>query len=79
MERELIQFGESHKVQGMTSLEIAEVTGKNHKDVLRDIRNILGQGVSERNFAPGEYKDKNNQSRPTCNSPTCSSTGGRTI
>ena len=28
-------------VLGMTSLEIAEVTGKQHKNVMRDIRNIL--------------------------------------
>lgn len=27
--------------QTITSLEVAELTGKNHKDVLRDIRNIL--------------------------------------
>ncbi len=26
--------------QRMTSLEIAEVTGKQHKDVLKDIRNM---------------------------------------
>ena len=64
MDNELIQFGESHKVKGMTSLEIAEVTGKNHKDVLRDIRNLISQGASGRNFALGDYKDKNNQSRP---------------
>ena len=48
----------------MTSLQIAEVTGKNHKDVLRDIRNLIERGASERNFALGDYKDKNNQSRP---------------
>lgn len=64
MQKDLIQFGESHNVKGMTSLQIAEVTGKNHKDVLRDIRNLLTQGVAVRNFALGEYKDKNNQSRP---------------
>ena len=34
----------------MTSLEIAELTGKLHKHVMRDIRNILKQGVSETNF-----------------------------
>ena len=61
---ELIQFGENHKTKGMTSLQIAEVTGKQHKEVLRDIRNLLAQGVAERNFALGDYKDKNNQSRP---------------
>lgn len=35
---------------GMTSLEIAEVTGKRHDAVLRDIRNLLNQGVSAHNF-----------------------------
>ena len=28
------------KEQRMTSLEIAEVTGKSHKNVMRDIRNM---------------------------------------
>lgn len=59
----VIKF-EDHQANGMTSLQIAEVTGKNHKDVLRDIRNLIERGASERNFALGEYKDKNNQSRP---------------
>ena len=44
----------------MTSLEIAEVTGKRHSDVMRDIRSIIAQGVAERNFALGAY----NQERP---------------
>ena len=48
----------------MTSLEIAEVTGKRHSDVMRDIRSIIAQVVAERNFALGAYKDKNNQERP---------------
>ena len=34
----------------MTSLEIAEVTGKEHKHVMRDIRVLLMQGVSGSNF-----------------------------
>lgn len=34
----------------MTSLEIAELTGKQHFHVMRDIRNILKQGVCETNF-----------------------------
>lgn len=37
----LIQFGESEKM--MTSLEIAEITGKSHAHVMRDIRNIIKQ------------------------------------
>ena len=50
----------------MTSREIAELTGKNHKDVMRDIRdesNKLGKEIAERIFALGSYEDKNNQNR----------------
>lgn len=54
----IIEFGESHKVQGMTSLQIAEVTGKNHAHVMRDIRNLLDKGVSESNFGLSSYKQK---------------------
>lgn len=56
MKRDLIQFGESYKAHGMTSLEIAEETGKRHADVMRDIRNILERGASERNFALSSYQ-----------------------
>lgn len=34
----------------LTSIEIAEITGKKHFNVMRDIRNILSQGVQEFNF-----------------------------
>ena len=44
----------------MTSLEIAEITGKNHSHIMRDIRNLLSQGVSESNFGLSSYK----QSQP---------------
>ena len=64
MANDLIQFGETHKVQGMTSLQIAEVTGKMHKHVLRDIRNLLDSGVNETNFGLVEYKDKKGEVRP---------------
>lgn len=51
----------------MTSLDIAEVTEKRHADVMRDIRSEtkeLGEGIAQRIFALGTYRDKNNQERP---------------
>lgn len=48
----------------MTSLQVAEIFGKEHKDVLKAIRNEISEGVAEGNFALGSYKDKNNQDRP---------------
>lgn len=49
----------------MDSREIAELTGKRHADVCRDIRRQLEQlEISQSIFAFG-YKDKNNQDR-TC-------------
>lgn len=55
MEEKEIMLTSSANKDGMTSLEIADVTGKNHKEVLRDIRNLLEQGVSQRNFALSSY------------------------
>lgn len=52
------------KNERMSSLEIAEVTGKEHKNVLRDIRNLLEQGVNELNFELVDYKDKKGEIRP---------------
>lgn len=61
---DVIQFGENRKIQGMTSLQIADVTGKRHSDVMRDVRSILEQGASERNFALASYDDKQGKPRP---------------
>lgn len=48
----------------MTSLEIAEVTGKQHQHVMRDIRAILNQGVDASNFGLTSYTDKSNRQSP---------------
>lgn len=45
----------------MTSLEIAEVTGKQHQHVLRDIDSLLAQGVDASNFGLTSYVDKSNR------------------
>lgn len=47
----------------MTSLEIAEVTGKQHAHIMRDIRKILEQGVNQSNFGLVKYKDKKGEMR----------------
>ena len=60
------------KAPHMTSLEIAELTGKNHFDVLRAIRNMepAWEKVTECKFAVSEYKDSTGRKLP------CYSLGG---
>ena len=54
------------KNETMTSLEIAEVTGRNHKDVMRSIREMEDAWVkvNGRKFALVEYKDPKGEMRP---------------
>lgn len=53
-----------HDTDRMSSLEIAELTGKRHDVILRDIRNLLKQGVNAHNFVEVEYTDKKGEKRP---------------
>lgn len=53
--------GQSSEMDYITSIQIAEITGKQHSNVLRDIRNLLEQ-VEDRaafNFELGVYRDAN--------------------
>ena len=52
-----------HK-ETMSSLEIARLTEKRHDAILRDIRNLLNQGVNAHNFVEVEYTDKKGEKRP---------------
>ena len=58
--------GDNNGEQLMTSLEIAQLTGKQHKDVLKAIRNMEPGWVKTagRKFALGSYEDANKQLRP---------------
>lgn len=55
--------------QTISSLEVADMTGKKHKNLLADIRGYVHE-LAELNFQPGDffydsvYKDANNQARP---------------
>jgi len=61
-----IQTLSAMNAQRMTSLEIAEVTGKMHKDVMKAIRNMepAWLKVNGRNFALVDYKDAKGELRP---------------
>ena len=51
----------------VTSLQVAESFGKNHRDVLRDIRQLLEpdeDGFGERNFALSSYLSEQNKELP---------------
>ena len=54
------------KQQMMTSLEIAELTGKQHKNVMQAIRNMepAWVNIAGSNFRLGSYKDANGQIHP---------------
>lgn len=64
MSNEVIRFGESQKT--LSSIEIAELTGKRHSDVLEAIRKMepAWEKTAGRKFTLGTYQDANNQQRP---------------
>ena len=69
METTIISFKNTNvgnDTQHMTSLEIAELTGKNHFDLMRAIRNMepAWGKIAGSNFRLGSYKDLNGQLRP---------------
>lgn len=51
----------------MCSTEIAVLASKQHSNVMRDIRNLLEQGVSQINFELAEYSDNQGKPRPCYN------------
>lgn len=64
MEEKEIMLTHSVNKDGMTSLEVSEVTGRPHANVLRDIRNILEQVVNKINFEFISYTDSMNREKP---------------
>lgn len=50
----------------ITSLEIAEISGRNHRDVMRSIRSMENswEKINERKFALISYLDERNREKP---------------
>ena len=60
---------ESSNVLTMSSLEIADLTGKQHKDVIRDIRNMLNQLEIQSAQFGADYKDSKGRTYSCYNLP----------
>ena len=69
MESMNIQVLEANNVLTMSSLEIAELTGKQHKNVLVDIRNMLNQLEIQSAQFSAQYKDSTGRSLVMFNLP----------
>ena len=61
-----INTSNKHDEQRMTSLEIAQLTGKRHSDTMRAIRNMepAWEKVNGRKFALVDYRDAKGELRP---------------
>lgn len=65
----LIGLSNTSGVKTMSSLEIAELTGKQHKHVLTDIRNMLNSLNIESAVFTADYKDSKGRTYPCYNLP----------
>ncbi|WP_288275662.1 Rha family transcriptional regulator [uncultured Prevotella sp.] len=56
----------NHTVQTITSLEIAELTGKQHKNIMQAIRNMepAWEKVTQGNFSLSTYQDATGRTLP---------------
>ena len=60
----------TENIKTMTSLEVAELTNKDHKNILADIRDEISKLGEERGrliFQPIEYLDNRNRKQPAFN------------
>jgi len=64
MEKGVIQLESQKSKKGMSSVEVAELIGKQHAHVMRDIRVLLEKGVCESNFGLTSYSDAQGKTRP---------------
>lgn len=61
---EVMKFGKEERV-AVTSLDVAETFGKEHKHVLRDIRELAcSEEFRQSNFGPSEYVNEQNKKQP---------------
>lgn len=63
----MTKFQLAEVAQTMSSLQIAELTGKRHDAILRDVRKLLKQGVNAHNFVAVDYIDTKGELRPCFN------------
>lgn len=57
-------FAVSDLPDKITSVDVARIFHKQHRDVMRDIRKILASGIGLRNFAQSSYTNKQKKWQP---------------